>query len=212
MRDDPVGRRAEARRLAICSLYHIGLSQTYAPRTDTLWSGIAHPLVLAILAHRVPDGDWLDDPFADPEIKHSFPTISWTDACLHTNSLTVPRADTEQGPQAGEGPDGGHWDDAAYFIDSSSEGATLIQLLGVLPATLIGAMAGMPLHKVVELPPIADPELLSACRALTIASVATGLESTVISLAPALWLPCAPVPDDLPEGIDLSFLDIHVTI
>lgn len=212
MRDDPVGRWIQSRREAICGLYEIRIGQTYVPRMDTLWTGLAHPLVLAILEHRAPGGGWIGDPFGDPETKLSFPTISWKDGFLHSSALAMPLGHGDHGGQHGNGPDSGNWDEVAYIMDSSSEIETVVYVPGILPDTIISSLPGMALHQVIELPPIQDGEIARSCRDLRIESVTCGFESTAMKLKPTLWLACAPVPDDLPFEIDRDFLSIDVVI
>lgn len=202
----------EARRHAMAHLHPITMSLSTSPRHHTVWTGVGHPLVLAVLEYRTPDLAWFGDPFAEPEISGSIPTVFWRGGMLHASMLGMPRAHVDKAPQAGQGPDGGCWEDVGYFIDTSEDDPVSVVIAGRMPRAVSSALEGGPLCRAIELPPFADPGLREICRGLTISRVMRGRNETRIDLAPTRWLPCAPRPDPLPEGVDLSFLDMPVIL
>jgi len=177
---------------------------------DVLWTGICHPLALAVLEHRAPGGWWSSDPFSDRSDASAGSTVTWSAAVACMNGLAMPKASCEQGPQAGKGIDAGDVSQIAYWVDTVHDMPTIVEVPFALPETL-GDLEGMPLHQLIELPP-ARADLAEACRALRIGTVHRDERYTALHLEPAPWVPTAPVPTWAANcpGTTWAFRDITI--
>jgi hypothetical protein len=178
-------------------------------KTDVLWTCLCHPLALAVLEHRASGGWWAVDPFARADDTR-ISVVPWHQGTACVNGLAMPRAGCDQAPQHGHGVDSGDADMAAYWVDTVHDMPTIVEVPAVFPDTL--QMVGLPLHRVVELPPMRD-DLLDACLALSISAVHPDRTTTSLHLEPAPWVAAAPTPAwaAAVPGLDPRFLSITVS-
>lgn len=178
-------------------------------KTDVLWTCLCHPLALAVLEHRAPGGWWAVDPFARVDDMR-IPVILWRQGTACVNGLAMPKACCDAAPQHGHGVDGGDTDMAAYWVDTVQDMPTIVEVPAVFPDTL--RLIGLPLHRVIELPPM-RADLLDACLALRISAAHPDRTTTSLHLEPTPWVAAAPMPAwvaDVP-GVDLRFLSNTVS-
>lgn len=206
-------RRERLRLAAVATLraHAPGPAQPLHSRTmtDVLWTGLCHPLALAVLEHRAPGGWWSADPFARADDMR-ISIVPWHQGAACVNGIAMPKAGCDHAPQQGHGVDAGNADMVAYWVDTIQDMPAIVEVPAVFPDTL--QLVGLPLHRVVELPPM-RADLLKACLALRISAVQPDRTTTSLHLEHAPWVAAAPTPSwvaDVP-GVDLRFLSITVS-